>query len=154
MCSSPWLCFIRYTYMCWVSMGGMAVTDKPYQCCVCVCVCVREHSYTSKALIDTDVSPLVENISYCDLVCHLWQRSIIQWVAFFRGSRYMCVCVCMCTNVSSKRWNVPEISVRSYAPYSESSLRMLCFICVCTLILSYFMGGGGGVQINLTDFPS
>ncbi len=45
--------------MCWVSMGGMAVTDKPYQCsvcvCVCVCVCVRvcvcvcEHSYASKA---------------------------------------------------------------------------------------------------------
>ncbi len=45
--------------------------------------------------------------------------------------------------------------MRSYAPYSESSLRRLCFICICTLILSNFMGRGEGegVQTNLTDFP-
>ncbi len=30
-------------------------------------VCVRE----------IEVSPLVRNINNCDLVCHLWQRSII-----------------------------------------------------------------------------
>ncbi len=59
-------------------------------------MCVREHSYASKTLIDTDVWLLVENISYCDLVCHLWQRSIIQWVAFFQGSRCVCGCVCVC----------------------------------------------------------
>ena len=40
-------------------------------------VCVREHSDESKTLIDTDVSPLVRNINNCDLVRHLWQRSII-----------------------------------------------------------------------------
>ena len=48
-------------------------------------VCVREHSDESKTLIDADVSPLVRNINNCDLICHLWQRSIIQWVASFQG---------------------------------------------------------------------
>ncbi len=59
--------------------GSSTVIDKPYQCSVCV----REHS-ESKTLIDTDVSPLVRNINNCDLVCHLWQRSIIRWVASFQ----------------------------------------------------------------------
>ncbi len=53
-------------------------------------VCVREHSDESKTLIDTGVSPLVRNIKNCDLVCHLWQRSIIRWVA-----SKVCVCVCV-----------------------------------------------------------
>ncbi len=57
-------------------------------------VCVREYSDESKTLIYTDVSPLVNN---CDLVCHLWQRSIIRWVAAFQGQgQGVCVCVCVC----------------------------------------------------------
>ncbi len=103
---SPRLCFIHYTcatvYMCSVS------TTVAYSLCLVPweawqwqishtsVVRVREHSYASKTLIDTDVWLLVENISYCDLVCHLWQRSIIQWVAFFQGSRCVCVYVCVC----------------------------------------------------------
>ncbi len=71
---------------------------------------VREHSYASKTLIDTDVWLLVENISYCDLVCHLWQRSIIHWVAFFQGSRCVCVYVCVCGVVVVTVWCVVVVS--------------------------------------------
>ncbi len=140
---SPWLCLIHYTcatvYMCSVSMavfyslymcysvhvlslhdsvlfivfssmGGMTVTDKPYQCSTC------ERAFIRKQDIDRHrcVTVLVENISYCDLVCHLWQRSIIQWVVFFQGSRCVCVCVsvcvCVCGVVVVTVWCVVVVS--------------------------------------------
>ncbi len=49
-------------------------------------------------------------------------------------------CMCVYTHVSNIQWNMPESSVRSYAPYSESSLKRLCFICVCTLIFPQILG--------------
>ncbi len=60
--------------------GSSTATEKPYQCSVC------ERAFRrNKTLIDADVSPLVRNINNCDLICHLWQRSIIRWVASFQG---------------------------------------------------------------------
>ena len=40
--------------------GSSTATDKPYQCSVC-------------------------ERAFCDLVCHLQQRSIIRWAASFQG---------------------------------------------------------------------
>ncbi len=74
--------------------GSSTATDKPYQC-------VRESIQTTKVRRHRYVSLLIRNSNNCDLVCHLWQRSIIRWVASFQGQGQgvcMCVhaCVCMC----------------------------------------------------------
>ncbi len=79
--------------------GSNTATDKPYQCSVC------ERAFRRKQ--DIDRHGCVRNINNCDLVCHLWQRSIIRWVASFQGQA-VCVCVCVLAGCPDSHLHAPN----------------------------------------------
>ncbi len=115
---------------------------------MCMCVCMREReredSAASKTLIDTDMPPLTKNFCYCDLVWHLWQRSIIQSVAFFED---VCVCVCVavwCSGcvLGSGPWG-PEFKPNS----GNFSIRFsICLPPVHPAVIGYLAFAGMKIQ--------